>query len=189
MVCPPLGVGKSAVISYTVTLDEAGYHLLTAWADVLEAIPEKDETNNQDSAPILVAEPPTPTPTPTPTNTPKPTTVASSSSLIHLIFTQWWVDITGAVDLEGRSVHLELEPAGEGIYHGEYPGRGFEMTVKNNTEEKLWVQRQDEDAGADVFIDQRDGREKRWLEPGQECRIKVQLRAGLNEATVVMVDD
>ena len=192
MVCPPLGVNESAVISYTVTLDEAGYHLLTAWADVLEAIPEKDETNNQDSAPILVAEPPTPTPTPTPTNTPTPSTptvTPSVTPLIHLIFTQWWVDITGAVDLEGRSVHLELEPAGEGIYYSEYHGRGFEMTVKNNTEKKLWVQRQDEDAGADVSIDQRDGREKRWLEPGQECRIKVQLRAGINEATVVLVDD
>ena len=189
MVCPPLGVNESAVISYTVTLDEAGYHLLTAWADVLEAIPEEDETNNQDSAPILVAEPPTPTPTPTPTNTPTTKTPTVTPSVIHLIFTQWWVDITGTVDLEGHPVHLELKPAGKGIYYSEYPGLGFEMTAKNNTEKKLWVQRQDEDAGADVSIDQRDGREKRWLEPGQECRIKVQLRAGFNEATVVLVDE
>jgi hypothetical protein len=186
MVCPLLGVDNSAVISYTVTLDEAGYHLLTAWVDGLEAIPEEDEANNQDSAPILCVEPPTPTPTPTPTNTPPP---PPSEFLIHLIFTEWWVDITGAVDLEGRRVDLGLDPGGEGIYYGEYHGSGFEMTVTNNTDEKLWVQRQDEDPGADVFIDGQDGREKRWLAPGEECRIKVQLRAGFNEATVVLVDD
>jgi hypothetical protein len=186
MVCPSLGVNESAVISYTITLDEVGYHVLTAWADGLEAISEEDEANNQDSVPILCVEPPTPTPTPTPTNTPPS---PPPEFLIHLIFTEWWVDITGAVDLEGHRVDLGLDPGGEGIYYGEYHGSGFEMTVTNNTDGKLWVQRQDEDPGADVFIDGQDGREKRWLEPGEECRIKVQLRAGFNEATVVLVDD
>jgi hypothetical protein len=188
MVCPPLGVDESAVISYTVTLDEVGYHVLTAWADGLEAIPEEDEANNQDSASILVVEPPTPTPTPTHTPTPPPPPTPEHY-LIHLIFTDWWVEITETVDLEGRRMNLELESGGEGIYYAEHRGMGFEMTVKNNTDERLWVQRQDEDPGADVSMDGQDGREKRYLEPGEECQIKVQLLAGFNEATVVLVDD
>ena len=76
MFCPPLRVGESAVISYTVTLADVGYHALTAWADWLEAIPEEDETNNQYSVSIHWSAPPTPTPTPlppTPTPTPTPT--------------------------------------------------------------------------------------------------------------------
>ena len=72
MFCPPLMVGESAVISYTVTLADVGYHALTAWADWQEAIPEEDETNNQYSVSIHWSEPTTPTPTPTPP-TPAPT--------------------------------------------------------------------------------------------------------------------
>ena len=190
MVCPPLGVGESAVISYTVTLDEVGYHLLTARVDELEAIPEEDETNNQDSASILVVEPPTPTPTPTntPTVTP-PTSPTSESPLIHLIFDQWWLDTIVVVDLEGRPVELELKPLnGEDIYYADYYGRGFEMTVKNNGK-AMHIWREGEDWGADVFIDGLDAWEKRPIEHGQERTIKVQLRDGFNQATVVLVDD
>jgi hypothetical protein len=198
MVCPPLGVGDSATISYTVTLDEAGYHLLTAWADMLEAIPEMDETNNQDSAPILVAEPPTPTPTPTPTNTPPPTTTpvtpsvtpsVTPPSVIHLIFNQWWLDIPKVVDLEGHPVQLELKPAGENIYYSDYHGfsRGLEMTVKNNGKAmRVW---RGGELGADVFINGQDTWEKIPIANGQELPIKVQLRAGFNEATVILVDN
>jgi hypothetical protein len=198
MVCPPLEVSESAVISYTVTLDEAGYHLLTAWADVLEAISEMDETNNQDSAPILVAEPPTPTPTPTPTNTPPPTTTpvtpsvtpsVTPPSVIHLIFNQWWLDIPKVVDLEGHPVQLELKPAGENIYYSDYHGfsRGLEMTVKNNGKAmRVW---RGGELGADVFINGQDTWEKIPIAHGQELPIKVQLRAGFNEATVILVDN
>jgi hypothetical protein len=192
MVCPALGVGESAVISYTVTLDEAGYHLLTAWADVLEEIPEEDETNNQDSA-SLVVESPTPTPMPTPTNTPTvtPSTSPTPETFhIHLLFDQWWVDKIGVVDLEGRPVDLELKKISEGIYYADYYGRGFEMTVKNNGRDMdIW--RGDANVEADVFIDgvKAKALEKRPIKHGQERTIKVQLRDGFNEATVVLVDD
>jgi hypothetical protein len=192
MVCPLLGVGESALISYTVTLDEAGYHLLTAWADVLEAIPEEDETNNQDSASILVVEPPPPTPTPTNTPTVIPATspTPETPSHIHVEFRVWLLETIKVVDLEGRPVNMELKKISEGIYYADYYGRGFEMTVKNNRQDMhIWIE--DEKVEADVFIDgdKLDAWEKIPIGHGQERTIKVQLCDGFNEAMVVLVDD
>ena len=95
MFSPALSVDQSAIISYTVTLADVGYHALTAWVDFLEVIPDEDEVNNQYSSPILVAEPtptpiptstPLPTPTPIPTFTPLPTPTPGPDEPINLVY-------------------------------------------------------------------------------------------------------
>ena len=78
---PALNVDQPAIVSFTVTLADVGYHPLTAWVDFLGAISEGNEDNNQYSDYIIVAEPtPTPTPTSTPLPTPTPTYTPLPSS-------------------------------------------------------------------------------------------------------------
>jgi len=163
---------------------------------VLEEIPEEDETNNKDSASIHVIEPPTSTPTATPTNTPTPTTLGEGLPTeppyhIHVEFRVWLLDTVEVVDLEGRPVDLELKKISEGIYYADYYGQGFEMTVKNNGKDMDIWRGEDGNVGADVFIDglKAKAMDKRPIGQGEERTIKVQLRDGFNEATVVLVDD
>jgi hypothetical protein len=205
MFCPPLSVGQSAVISYTVTLREVGYHALTAWADWVEAIPEENEMNNQYSARILCEPIPTPTPTPThtptptptsarPTPTPTPLTATPTPTLtteptptpepgLTILLRAWWLTVPEI---------WNCEKTGEVAYECKYEGRQVVATVKNETEKRWWVEWQERDPNAQVTIQgPPDGEvegQRYWLEPGQEASIDIQLVEGADRATVVLVD-
>lgn len=201
MFCPPLSVGESAVISYTVTLADVGYHALTAWVDWLGAIPEEDETNNQHSASILVVSPtPTPTPTSTPTHTPTPTatptppTVTPTSALtmtptptpgpgLTILLKAWWLTVPKI---------WNCDKTGELAYKCEYEGRKVSATVKNETEKRWWIEWQERDPNARVIIQGPPGGEiegqRYWLESGEEATIDIQLVEGADRAIVVLVD-
>jgi hypothetical protein len=203
MFCPPLSVGESAIISYTVTLTDVGYHALTAWVDYLEEIAEEDETNNQHSASILVSEPtPTPMPTPTPTHTPTPTPTATPATPtatptpmltaeptptpgpgLTILLKAWWLTVPKI---------WNCDKTGELAYKCEYEGRKVSATVKNETEKRWWVEWQERDPNAQVTIQGPPGGEvegqRYWLEPGEEATIDIQLVEGADRATVVLVD-
>ena len=202
MFCPPLSVNESAVISYTVTLADVGYHALTAWADWLEAIPEEDETNNQYSARILCEPIPTPTPTPTstPTHTPTPTATPATPTAtppptltaeptptpgpgLTILLKAWWLTVPKI---------WNCDKTGESAYKCEYEGRQVVATVKNETEKRWWIEWQERDPNARVTIQGPPGGkvegQRYWLEPGEEVTIDIQLVEGADRATVVLVD-
>jgi hypothetical protein len=205
MFCPPLGVdeNESAVISYTVTFADVGYHALTAWVDLLEAIPEENETNNQSSASILVVSPtPTPTPTFTPTPTPTPTliptsTEGSSTSVIHLGLEntpyQWQLDVVfdDGVNPVSTVSAAEIQAAGAAYWRDFYT-RELTLTVTNvyPAREDVWIIRTDEDDRASVDIQghSKDEEGRDMFEWGKEGTVVIRSIGGATEATVTLLD-
>ena len=212
MFCPPLSVDESAVISYTVTLAEVGYHALTAWVDWLEAIPEEDEANNQYSASIFVEPPPTATPTPTttpipmatPTPTHTPTLTATPTrptgtvgpvidlSLENTPY-QWQLDVVfdDGVNPVFAVSAAEIRAAGV-VYRRDFYTRELTLTVTNMypPREDVWIIRTDQNKRAEVLIDghstDEEGRD--MFEWGKEGTVVIRLIGGATEATVTLLD-
>ncbi|MBL7184229.1 MAG: hypothetical protein ISS50_07245 [Anaerolineae bacterium] len=212
MFCPPLSVGETVVISYTVTLADVGYHSVTAWVDWLEAIPEEDETNNQHSARILCELMPTPTPvrTPTPTVTPTPPTVSLKATptptptstvdepVIRLILQntpyRWQLDVEFDDSVSPVSAVSAEEIRGAGQAYGrDFHTRELELTVKNvyPPGDDVWIVRtNNEDERAEVLIEghAKDEEGRDLFRPGEDGTIVIRLVEGATEATVKLLD-
>lgn len=84
------------------------------------------------------------------------------------------------------------DKTGELAYKCEYKGRQVVATVKNETENRWWVEWQERDPNARVTIQgPPDGEvegQRYWLEPGEEATIDIQLVEGADRATVVLID-
>jgi len=165
-----------------------------AWVTL--AGPEHTPTPTPTNTPTATATPTAtetpPPPTPTPSGTPPPPTATPPSNgnggsgktetepVIHVVLVNWLLEVVSPKD-------LQMNPTADNGYAFDYEGRELTLEVRNDEETRLWAKRQDQDPGAQVLIDGKDGKQV-WLRPGEQGKISIQLAEGYDEATVVLVD-
>ena len=166
-------------------VDALGAQAYQAWVTLASNEPPVTPTNT-----------PTPTPSPTPipaTPTPTPTATLNGDDddgngnrdgedVIHVVLLNWLLDVVDPTPDE-----LGMIPTTEDGYTFDYYGRQLTLEIENNTEDRLWAERWDQDGRATVLIDGTEGQQV-WFEPGEGGTIQIELIEGARQATVVLMD-